>query len=131
MADNYLEKHYADYEARKQAYRQGGVRKAVHRAMWQVATIVLPSTDDVAMQDFYVNIFGGEPDGDTAVVFDNGLRLEFEPKNIDFIVKFAISMVSQYQLEQLIRRLLDAGIVIENDKIIDPSGNEIRIKNIG
>ena len=128
MADNYLEKHYADYEARKQAYRQGGARKVLHRAMWQVATIVLPSTDDAAMQDFYVNIFGGEPDGDNAVVFDNGLRLEFVPKNADFIVKFAISMASQYQREQLLRRLSEAHIAIENNIILDPSGNEILIR---
>ena len=128
MADNYLEKHYADYEVRKQAYRQGGARKAVRRAMWQVATIVLPSTDDVAMQEFYVNIFGGEPDGNNAVVFDNGLRLEFVLKNADFIVKFAISMVSQYQREQLIRRLMEAGVAVEDGRVLDPSGNEILIK---
>ena len=128
MADNYLEKHYADYEARKQAYRQGGARKAVRRAMWQVATIVLPSTDDVAMLEFYVNIFGGEADGDNAVVFDNGLRLDFVSKNADFIVKFAISMASQYQLEQLIRRLSEAGVAVEDGRVLDPSGNEILIK---
>ena len=128
MADNYLEKHYADYEARKQAYRQGGARKAVRRAMWQVATIVLPSTDDVAMLEFYVNIFGGEADGDNAVVFDNGLRLDFVSKNADFIVKFAISMASQYQLEQLIRRLMEAGVAVEDGRVLDPSGNEILIK---
>lgn len=128
MADNYLEKHYADYEARKQAYRQGGARKAVRRAMWQVATIVLPSVDDVAMQEFYVNLFGGEADGDSAVTFDNGLRLEFVSKNADFIVKFAISMASQYQLEQLIRRLLEAGVAVEDGRVLDPSGNEILIK---
>ena len=128
MADNYLEKHYADYEARKQAYRQGGARKAARRAMWQVATIVLPSVDDVAMQEFYVNLFGGEADGDSAVAFDNGLRLEFAPKNADFIVKFAISMASQYQLEQLIRRLMEAGVAVEDGRVLDPSGNEILIK---
>lgn len=128
MADNYLEKHYADYEARKQAYRQGGARKAVRRAVWQVATIVLPSVDDVAMQEFYVNLFGGEADGDSAVAFDNGLRLEFAPKNADSIVKFAISMASQYQLEQLIRRLSEAGVAIEDGRVLDPSGNEILIK---
>ncbi len=128
MADNYLEKHYADYQARKQAYRQGGVRKAARRAMWQVATIVLPSTDDVAMQEYYVNIFGGESDGSSAVVFDNGLRLEFESKVVDAVVKFAISMASQYQHELLLRRLSEAHIVIENDKLLDPSGNEISIE---
>ena len=128
MADNYLEKHYADYEARKQAYRQGGARKVARRAMWQVATIVLPSVDDVAMQEFYVNLFGGEADGDSAVAFDNGLRLEFAPKNVDSIVKFAISMASQYQLEQLIRRLMEAGVAIEDGRVLDPSGNEILIK---
>lgn len=128
MADNYLEKHYADYEARKQAYRQGGARKAARRAMWQVAKIVLPSVDDVAMQEFYVNLFGGEADGDTAVAFDNGLRLEFVSKNADSIVKFAISMASQYQLEQLIRRLLEAGVAVEDGRVLDPSGNEILIK---
>lgn len=128
MADNYLEKHYADYEARKQAYRQGGARKAARRAMWQVATIVLPSVDDVAMQEFYVNLFGGEADGDSAVAFDNGLRLEFVSKNADSIVKFAISMASQYQLEQLIRRLLEAGVAVEGGRVLDPSGNEILIK---
>ncbi len=128
MADNYLEKHYADYEARKQAYRQGGAHKAVRRAMWQVATIVLPSTDDVAMQGFYVNIFGGELDGNNAVVFDNGLRLDFVPKNADFIVKYAISMVSQYQREQLFRRLSEAGVAVEEERVFDPSGNEILIK---
>ena len=128
MADNYLEKHYADYEARKQAYRQGGARKAARRAMWQVATIVLPSVDDVVMQEFYVNLFGGEADGDSAVAFDNGLRLEFAPKNADSIVKFAISMASQYQLEQLIRRLSEAGVAIEDGRVLDPSGNEILIK---
>ena len=127
MADNYLEKHYADYEVRKQAYRQGGARKAVRRAMWQVAVIVLPSVDDVAMQEFYVNLFGGEAT-DGGVVFDNGLRLEFVPKNADFIVKFAISMASQYQLEQLIRRLLEAGVAVEGGRVLDPSGNEILIK---
>ena len=128
MADNYLEKHYADYEARKQAYRQGGTRKAVRRAMWQVAVIVLPSNDDVAMQEFYVNIFGGEVDGNNAVVFDNGLRLEFVPKNADSIVKFAISMVSQYQREQLFHRLSEAGVAVEEGRVFDPSGNEILIK---
>lgn len=128
MADNYLEKHYADYEVRKQAYRQGGARKTMRRAMWQVAMIVLPSTDDLAMQYFYVNIFGGEADGDSAVVFDNGLRFEFVPKNADFIVKFAMSMASQYQHEQLLRRLSEAHIVIENNTILDPSGNEILIR---
>lgn len=128
MADNYLEKHYADYQARKQAYRQGGARKATRRAMWHVATIVLPSNDDVAMQDFYVNIFGGEPDGNNAVVFDNGLRLDFVPKNADSIVKFAISMASQYQREQLFRRLSEAGVAVEEGWVFDPSGNEILIK---
>ena len=128
MADNYLEKHYADYEARKQAYRQGGARKAARRAMWQVTKIVLPSVDDVAMQEFYVNLFGGEADGDSAVAFDNGLRLEFVSKNADSIVKFAISMASQYQLEQLIRRLMEAGVAVEDGLVLDPSGNEILIK---
>ena len=128
MADNYLEKHYADYEARKQAYRQGGARKAARRAMWQVAVIVLPSNDDVAMLEFYVNLFGGEADGDNAVVFDNGLRLDFVSKNADFIVKFAISMASQYQHEQLLLRLSEAGVAVEDGRVLDPSGNEILIK---
>ena len=128
MADNYLEKHYADYEARKQAYRQGGARKAVRRAMWQVAVIVLPSNDDVAMLEFYVNIFGGEADGCSAVMFDNGLRLEFVPQKADFIVKFAISMASQYQHEQLLRRLSGVGVAVEEGRVFDPSGNEILIK---
>jgi len=128
MADNYLEKHYADYQARKQAYRQGGARKATRRAMWHVATIVLPSIDDVTMREFYVNIFGGEIDGDSVVMFDNGLRLEFESKNADFIVKFTISMVSQYQHEQLIRRLSEAGVTVEDGRVFDPSGNEISIE---
>ena len=96
--------------------------------MWQVAKIVLPSVDDVAMQEFYVNLFGGEADGDSAVAFDNGLRLEFAPKNADSIVKFAISMASQYQLEQLIRRLSEAGVAVEDGRVLDPSGNEILIK---
>lgn len=127
MADNYLEKHYADYEARKQAYRQGGARKVARRAMWQVATIVLPSVDDVAMQEFYVNLFGGEAT-DGGVVFDNGLRLEIVSKKADSIVKFAISMASQYQHEQLIRRLSEAGVTVEDGRVFDPSGNEILIK---
>ena len=125
MADNYLEKHYAEYEARKMTYRQGSVRK-VHRAMWHISKIVLPSINDITMQNFYVNIFGGEPHNNS-VTFDNGLRLEFTPKETDAVICFEVAMVSQYQREQLIRRLSEEGIVIKDGKFCDPSGNEIVI----
>ena len=129
MADNYLEKHYADYEARKHAYRQGGARKAMRRAMWQVATIVLPSNNDVAMQRFYVELFGGEV-VDGGVVFDNGLQLDFVPKRGNSVVKIIIAMASQYQREQMFRRLAEANVDIDSEGVVcDPSGNEVVIRS--
>ena len=51
MADNFLEKQYADYQSRKSAMKSGPQRKA-HQALWHVAEIIMSSTDDEAMRQF-------------------------------------------------------------------------------
>ena len=45
MADNFLEKQYADYQSRKSALKSGPQRKAL-QALWHVAVIIMSSTDD-------------------------------------------------------------------------------------
>ena len=124
MADNYLEKQYADYQSRKATMKSGMQRKA-HQAMWQVAELQIPSTDDVAMQQFYVEVFGGAIDG-CGVRFDNGLRLQFIPFT-GVNQQFTIRMASHYQYEQLHRRLATMGIVSTDGTIFDVSGNRITI----
>ena len=126
MADNYLEKHYADYEAHKQAYRRGGASRVSRTAMWQVAELVVPSVDDARMCEFYADLFCGTIVAIDAVEFDNGMRLHFQSA-IGAPIQFAIRMVSRYQGERLLKRLGDKGIVVENDAIVDPSGNRLQI----
>jgi hypothetical protein len=126
MADNYLEKHYADYEARKQAYRQGGAVRASRTAMWQVAELVVPSVDDARMCEFYAELFCGTIVATDMVEFDNGMRIRFQSA-IDAPIQFAIRMASRYQYEQLLRRLAERGIVVEDDVVVDPSGNRVQI----
>jgi hypothetical protein len=36
-------------------------------------------------------------------------------------------MASRYQSEQLHHRLVDRGIVVEDDVVVDPSGNRLQI----
>lgn len=126
MADNYLEKHYADYEARKQAYRQGGAVRASRTAMWQVAELVVPSVDDARMCEFYAELFCGTIVATDMVEFDNGMRVRFHPA-VGCTITFGIRMASRYQSEQLHRRLVDRGIVVEDDVVVDPSGNRLQI----
>ena len=126
MADNYLEKHYADYEARKQAYRQGGAVRASRTAMWQVAELVLPSVDDARMCEFYAELFCGTIVAEDAVEFDNGMRLRFQSA-IRAPIQFAVRMASRYQSEQLLKRLEDKGIAVEDGVVVDPSGNRLQI----
>ena len=128
MADNYLEKHYDDYQARKQAYRQGGASRALRTAMWQVAELVVPSTDDARMCEFYAELFWGTIVATDAVEFDNGMRMRFQSA-IDAPIQFAIRMASRYQYEQLLRRLAERGIVVEDDVVLDPSGNRVQISD--
>lgn len=125
VADNFLEKQYADYQSRKSAMKVGTQRK-VRQAMWQIVAIALPSIDNVAMQHFYVNLFGGELAADGSVEFDNGLRLRFQ-SDIGAPTEFVIRMASNYQYEQLMNRLSAMGIVIEDGTIFDPSNNKIAI----
>ena len=126
MADNYLEKQYDDYQARKQAYRQGGASKASRTAMWQVAELVVPSVDDARMCEFYAELFCGTIVATDAVEFDNGMRLHFQSA-IGSPLQFAIRMASRYQYEQLLRRLAERGIVVEDAVFLDPSGNRLQI----
>ena len=127
MADNYLEKHYADYQARKQAYRQGGASKASRTAMWQVAELVVPSVDDARMCEFYATLFCGTIIADDVVEFDNGMRLHFLPAT-GATITFGIRMASRYQGEQLFKRLAVRGITMDDDGIVvDPSGNRVQI----
>ena len=126
MADNYLEKHYADYQARKQAYRQGGASRASRTAMWQVAELVVPSVDDALMCEFYADLFCGTIVAADAVEFDNGMRLHFQSAT-GAPLQFAIRMASRYQYEQLLHRLAERGVVVEDGIVIDPSGNRLQI----
>ena len=126
MADNYLEKQYDDYQARKQAYRQGGAVKASRTAMWQVAELVVPSVDDARMCEFYADLFCGTIVATDAVEFDNGMRLHFQSAT-GAPLQFAIRMASRYQYEQLLRRLAERGIVVEDAVFLDPSGNRLQI----
>ena len=127
MADNYLEKQYDDYQARKQAYRQGGASKASRTAMWQVAELVVPSVDDARMCEFYAELFCGTIVATDVVEFDNGMRMRFQSA-IDAPIQFAIRMASRYQYEQLLRRLAERGIAVDDDGIVtDPSGNRVQI----
>ena len=126
MADNYLEKHYADYQARKQAYRQGGASKASHMAMWQVAELVVPSVDDARMCEFYADLFCGTIVATDTVEFDNGMRLHFQSAT-SAPLQFAIRMASRYQYEQLLRRFAERGVVVEDGIVLDPSGNRLQI----
>ena len=124
MADNYLEKHYADYQSRKSAMKSGTQRKA-HQAFWQVAEIIMSSTDDEAMRQFYIELFGGEYH-ERGVQFDNGLIIRFESSPyMKQIIN--IRMASQYQYEQLLKRLATNHIPASDGIIIDPSGNKIVI----
>lgn len=126
MADNYLEKHYADYESRKSAYRRSGGSKGLKKALWQIGTIVIPSVDDAKMEEFYAEMLGGVR-CDDGVMFDNGVKVVFATKNGDFIVNFGITMASKYQYEQLIARLENMGVAVINGSVTDPSGNCINI----
>ena len=124
MADNFLEKQYADYQARKSAMQSGAQRK-LRQAMWQVSEIIMPSTDDEAMRQFYIELFGGEYH-ERGVQFDNGLILRFESQ-VDTKQNITIRMASRYQYEQLLHRLTQRGIPHDNGTILDPSGNKIVI----
>ena len=124
MADNYLEKQYADYQARKSAMQTGAQRKS-RQAMWQVSEIIMPSTDDEAMRQFYIELFGGEYH-ERGVQFDNGLIMRFESQ-VDTKQNITIRMASRYQYEQLLHRLIQRGIPHDNGTILDPSGNKIVI----
>ena len=125
MADNYLEKQYADYQARKSAMQSGAQRK-LRTAMWQVAELVVPSVDDARMCEFYAEVFCGTIVAADAVEFDNGMRLRFQSA-IGAPIQFAIRMASRYQYEQLLRRLAERGIVVEDDVVVDPSWNRLQI----
>ncbi|MBR4155009.1 MAG: hypothetical protein IKT96_06675 [Paludibacteraceae bacterium] len=124
MADNFLEKQYADYQARKSAMQSGAQRKS-RQAMWQVSEIIMSSTDDEAMRQFYIELFGGEYH-ERGVQFDNGLILRFESQ-VDTKQNITIRMASRYQYEQLLHRLTQRGIPHDNGTILDPSGNKIVI----
>lgn len=124
MADNFLEKQYADYQARKSAMQSGAQRK-LRQAMWQVSEIIMSSTDDEAMRQFYIELFGGEYH-ERGVQFDNGLILRFESQ-VDTKQNITIRMASRYQYEQLLHRLTQRGIPHDNGTILDPSGNKIVI----
>ena len=125
MADNYLEKQYADYQARKSAMQSGAQRK-LRTAMWQVAELVVPSVDDARMCEFYAEVFCGTIVAADAVEFDNGMRLRFQSA-IGAPIQFAIRMASHYQYEQLLRRLAERGVVVEDDVVLDPSWNRLQI----
>ena len=124
MADNFLEKQYADYQARKSAMQSGAQRK-LRQAMWQVSEIIMSSTGDEAMRQFYIELFGGEYH-ERGVQFDNGLIMRFESQ-VDTKQNITIRMASRYQYEQLIHRLTQRGIPHDNGTILDPSGNKIVI----
>ncbi|MBR5822827.1 MAG: hypothetical protein IKY67_01630 [Paludibacteraceae bacterium] len=124
MADNFLEKQYADYQARKSAMQSGAQRKS-RQAMWQVSEIIMSSTDDEAMRQFYIELFGGEYH-ERGVQFDNGLIMRFESQ-VDTKQNITIRMASRYQYEQLLHRLTQRGIPHDNGTILDPSGNKIVI----
>ena len=124
MADNYLEKQYADYQARKSAMQSGAQRK-LRQAMWQVSEIIMSSADEEAMRQFYIELFGGEYH-ERGVQFDNGLILRFESQ-VDTKQNITIRMASRYQYEQLLHRLTQRGIPHDNGTILDPSGNKIVI----
>ena len=124
MADNFLEKQYADYQARKSAMQSGAQRKS-RQAMWQVSEIIMSSTDDEAMRQFYIELFGGEYH-ERGVQFDNGLILRFESQ-VDTKQNITIRMASRYQYEQLLHRLTQRGIPLDNGTILDSSGNKIVI----
>ena len=124
MADNFLEKQYADYQARKSAMQSGAQRKS-RQAMWQVSEIIMSSTDDEAMRQFYIELFGGEYH-ERGVQFDNGLIMCFESQ-VDTKQNISICMASRYQYEQLLHRLTQRGIPHDNGTILDPSGNKIAI----
>lgn len=126
MADNYLEKHYADYESRKAAMKRGGVAKSSRTAMWQVAELVVPSVDDAQMCEFYATLFCGTIIADDVVEFDNGMRLHFQPAT-GATITFGIRMASRYQCEQLLKRLAERGIAVEDGLIVDPTGNRLQI----
>ena len=127
MADNYLEKHYADYESRKAAMKRGGVAKSSRTAMWQVAELVVPSVDDAQMCEFYATLFCGTIIADDVVEFDNGMRLRFQSAT-SAPLQFAIRMASRYQYEQLLKRLAERGIAMDDDGIVvDPSWNRLQI----
>lgn len=126
MADNYLEKHYADYESRKVAMKRGGVAKSSRTAMWQVAELVVPSVDNAQMCEFYATLFCGTIIADDVVVFDNGMRLHFQPAT-GATITFGIRMASRYQCEQLLKRLAERGIAVEDGLIVDPTGNRLQI----
>ena len=124
MADNYLEKQYADYQARKSAMQSGAQRKS-RQAMWQVSEIIMSSTDDEVMRQFYIELFGGEYH-ERGVQFDNGLIIRFESSPyMKQIIN--IRMASRYQYEQFLHRLTQRGIPHDNGTILDPSGNKIAI----
>ena len=90
MADNYLEKQYADYQSRKSAMQAGAQRKS-RTAMWQVAELVVPSVDNAQMCEFYATLFCGTIIADDVVEFDNGMRLHFQPAT-GAIITFGIRM---------------------------------------
>ena len=123
MADNFLEKQYADYQARKSAMQSGAQRKT-RQAMWHVAEIAVYSADDEAMRQFYIDLFGGESH-ERGVQFDNGLLLRFEPHGTAQTI--TLRMDSRYQYEQLLKRLATKGIPTSDNTITDPTGNRLQI----
>lgn len=126
MADNYLEKQYADYQSRKSAMQAGAQRKS-RTAMWQVAELVVPSVDNAQMCEFYATLFCGTIIANDVVEFDNGMRLHFQPAT-GATITFGIRMASRYQCEQLFKRLAERGIAMDDDGIVvDPSWNRLQI----
>ena len=105
---------------------QAGAQRKSRTAMWQVAELVVPSVDDARMCEFYAELFCGTIVATDMVEFDNGMCMRFQSA-IDAPIQFAIRMASRYQYEQLLRRLAERGIVVEDDVVLDPSGNRLQI----
>jgi hypothetical protein len=78
------------------------------------------------MCEFYAELFCGTIVAPDAVEFDNGMRVRFQSA-IVVPIQFAIRMASRYQYEQLLRRLAERGVVVEDGVVVDPSGNRVQI----
>lgn len=145
MADNYLENHYAEYQARKAMQKN---RLSKHASSTAIASLVAPvyirCVDEHALLSFYSELFDtcevssgyDEFYGSDFISLSSSLAgvnlrfIHYSSQKLENIVNqspdFAIKMRSAYQMRSLFSRLtaLSVNIIFYSE---DKDGNFIRV----